>query len=88
MHPCGMQNAREYPRFSTERFTPTEWQIRCTLRVIARFASLRAQRSNRSEAELGVANPAPHALRCRARISGLLRYARNDARRVPLLRGT
>jgi hypothetical protein len=27
MHPYGMQNAHEYPRFSTERSIPTEWQI-------------------------------------------------------------
>jgi hypothetical protein len=56
--------------------------------LLARFASLRAKRSNRSEAEFNEVNPATHALRCIARISGLatpssaalrlLRFAYND----------
>jgi hypothetical protein len=33
MQPDGMQNAQDYPRFSTERSIPTEWQIRRTPRA-------------------------------------------------------
>jgi hypothetical protein len=48
MHPYGMQKARGYPRFSTERSIPTEWQIRGTRGVRQRLCAGRFLRSARS----------------------------------------